>query len=340
MTTYTLPRAFVFRRVHSLMGLWLVLFLLEHLLTNSQAALLLGENGGGFVRMVNWIHDLPYLGVIEVFLIGTPILLHGVLGIKYLFTSKSNAHSTDGSSPQLKEYGRNKAYSWQRITSWILLIGIILHVAKFRFMEYPVSVNTGTESYFFVRVNMDNGLYTVASRLNVDLYDKERIEKEKMLLSSRGDEKALQEVAESLRTEEKTDALQGVIPEPFSLQKQMLLNSAQTYELKVKWVDALEKRKINDTEVIAVSKSFGTATLLSVRDTFKSPLYVGLYTIFVLAACFHAFNGFWTFMISWGLIFKRAAQKSMATFCVALMIAIACLGLIAIWGTYWLNLKY
>jgi hypothetical protein len=80
MATYTLPRAFVWRRVHSLMGLWLALFLTEHLLTNSQAALLLGDNGGGFVRTVNWIHDLPYLQVIEVFLIGTPILMpFGVL---------------------------------------------------------------------------------------------------------------------------------------------------------------------------------------------------------------------------------------------------------------------
>lgn len=340
MTTYTLPRAFVWRRVHSLMGLWLVLFLLEHLLTNSQAALLLGDNGSGFIKMVNWLHDLPYLGAIEIFLLGTPILLHGVLGIKYLFTAKSNAHRTDGSKPQLKEYNRNKAYSWQRITSWILLIGIILHVAKFRFIEYPVSLGTGTGSYYFVRVKMDNGLYTVASRLNVELYDKDKIQKEKILLTSRGDEKALLEVAETLRNEEKTDSIQGVIPEEFSQQKQMLLTSAQNYELKLKWVKALEKRSVNTTEVIAVSKSFGTATLLSVRDTFKSPLYVALYTIFVLAACFHAFNGLWTFMISWGLIFKRAAQKSTATFCVALMLAITFLGLIAIWGTYWLNLKY
>ena len=108
MATYTLPRAFVWRRVHSLMGLWLALFLTEHLLTNSQAALLLGDNGGGFVRMVNLIHDLPYLPAIELFLIGTPILIHAVWGIKYLFTSKSNAKGSDGSKPALKEYKRNK----------------------------------------------------------------------------------------------------------------------------------------------------------------------------------------------------------------------------------------
>lgn len=36
-----LPSAFIWRRAHSLTGLWLVLFLIEHLLTNSQAALFL-----------------------------------------------------------------------------------------------------------------------------------------------------------------------------------------------------------------------------------------------------------------------------------------------------------
>ena len=47
--TAVIPRAFIWRRLHSLMGLWLVLFLGEHLLTNSQAALWLGDNGKGFV---------------------------------------------------------------------------------------------------------------------------------------------------------------------------------------------------------------------------------------------------------------------------------------------------
>lgn len=340
MATYTIPRAFVFRRVHSLMGLWLVLFLLEHLLTNSQAALLLGENGAGFVRMVELLHNLPYLPVIEAFLIGVPILFHAVWGIKYALTAKPNSRKTDGSKPDLKEYGRNRAYTWQRITSWILLIGIIGHVVKFRFLEYPISINQGTESYYFVKVSMDNGLYTVAQRLGADLYDKEKIQQEKSLFTGRSDEKALLEVAHTIRSEEKVDFVEGVIPQEFNQQKQMLLTSAQSYEQKIKWVDALEKKPITSTEVIAVTKSFGAATILSVRDTFKSPLYVGLYTLFVLAACFHAFNGLWTFMISWGLIFKRAAQKSMVTFCLTVMLVVAFLGLAAIWGTYWLNLKY
>ncbi|MES2344430.1 MAG: succinate dehydrogenase [Chlamydiota bacterium] len=282
VSTAPLPKAFIWRRLHSLMGLWLVLFLIEHLLTNSQAALWVGENGQGFVRMVNGLHNLPYLQVIEIALLGVPILIHLVWGVKYLFTAKSNSRSSDGTKPSLPQYGRNRAYTWQRITSWILLFCIIGHVVKFRFLEYPTNVYEGNQSFYFIRVSLDNGLYTVADRLGVKLYDKQ----------------AAAEVA------------------------------------------ALSAVDLSHGEVIAVSKDFGTATLLAVRDVFKNPIYVAAYTIFVLAACFHAFNGLWTFMITWGWILRAAAQKRMAAFCVALMLVIAFLGLASVWGTYWVNLRY
>ncbi|HEY5235777.1 MAG TPA: succinate dehydrogenase, partial [Rhabdochlamydiaceae bacterium] len=96
MTSQVIPRAFIWRRIHSLMGLWLVLFLFEHLLVNSQAALLLGNNARGFVDGVNAIHNLPYLPIIEIFLLGFPIAIHGVLGVKYLFTAKFNSGGSDG----------------------------------------------------------------------------------------------------------------------------------------------------------------------------------------------------------------------------------------------------
>jgi succinate dehydrogenase / fumarate reductase cytochrome b subunit len=340
MNASSIPAAFAFRRIHSLLGLWLVLFLLEHLLTNSQAALLLGDNGRGFVKMVNFLHDLPYLPALELFLIGTPIVFHAVLGIKYLMTAKNNAKKTDGSAPSLREYGRNRAYKWQRITSWILLVGLIGHVAKFRFIEYPVSVNEGISSEYFVRVRMDSGLYTVADRLHVKLYDGEAIEKQKQAFNERKEEASLLELAEDVRGHPSYTFIEGVSPEHYSNQKEILLTSAQKFSMKKKWIEALTARPLSSNEVVAVTKSFGVATMLSVRDTFKSPLYVLLYTVFVLAACFHAFNGLWTFVISWGLVFRQSAQKSMVTFCLTLMAVIAFLGLAAIWGTYWLNLKY
>jgi len=80
MTATFIPREFVWRQLHSLMGLWLVLFLMEHLIVNSQTALLSGDNAKGFIEIVNSIHNFPYLEAIELCLLGVPILLHMILG--------------------------------------------------------------------------------------------------------------------------------------------------------------------------------------------------------------------------------------------------------------------
>jgi succinate dehydrogenase / fumarate reductase cytochrome b subunit len=273
-TSRALPNAFIWRRLHSFTGFFLVLFLIEHLLTNSQAALFFGDDGSGFISAVNSIHSLPYLEVIELFLIGAPLLIHMVWGIQYLRTSKINSYKSDGSTPSLGEYPRNRAYSWQRITSWILLIGIIAHVVQMRFVEYPVTSGRGESKTYMVKVSMDAGLPAVADRLNVQLSHA-----------------------------------------------------------------AADKQPLPENQVIAVAHSFGTASLLVVRDTFKSPGIAVLYTILVLAASFHAFNGLWTFLISWGIILTARAQQLAKRATTVLMILIAFCGLIAIWGTYWINLR-
>lgn len=262
-----IPASFIWRRLHSLMGLWFVIFLLEHLLTNSQAALWLGDNGIGFVNMVNLIHNLPYLEVVEIGLLGIPILLHMVLGVRYLFTAKFNSVRSDGATPSLP-LRRNKAYSWQRITSWILLFCLIGHVVKFRFLEYPETIHAGNEIHYAVKVSADDGLKSVANRLGVTLSD------------------------------------------------------------------------TPSDKILATAKDFGTASLLAVRDTFKNPIYLVLYTIFVLAACFHACNGFWSFLITWGWILKMAAQRAWVTVATVMMAVLIFLGLAAIWGTYWINLRF
>lgn len=338
-TSTKLPGAFIWRRLHSLMGLWLVLFLIEHLLVNSQAALFLGNNGKGFVDLVNSIHNFPYLPIIEFTLLGVPIAIHMIWGVKYLFTAKFNAHKTDGSAPALPEYNRNRAYSWQRITSWILLFGLIGHVVKFRFIDYPESLNVGADTYYFVPLKVDDGIYTVAERLKVKLYDKMAIEKEHARLAERQDEQALIEARDALK--DKTElSWEGPKSSSYDPQKALIFTAAEKYQDKVAWVKMLESYSISNNEVIAVSDNFGTASLLTVRDTFKNPIYVVLYTIFVIAACFHAFNGLWTFLITWGIVLRMSAQRSTVTFAVGLMLIVTFLGLASIWGTYWLNLRY
>ena len=312
-----LPSAFIWRRAHSLTGLWLVLFLMEHLLTNSQAALFLGEDGRGFVNAVNNLRDLPYIQVIEIVLLGIPLLIHGVWGIKYLFTSLPNISKTDGSKPSLPQYPLNHAYTWQRITSWILLFGIIAHVIHMRFLQYPESVQIESHQEYFVKVQKDSGLYTLSQRLGFTLYDLNEIKK-----------------LEDSLIEKQNIQRQIDLGTPEILIKQQQLDQKKAY------VNSLKKFSLNQDELIVAAPSFGLAELMMVRDTFKSPLMILLYTGLVLAASFHAFNGLWTGMISWGITLTYRSQQIMRSMAVGLMILVTFLGLSAIWGTYWVNLTY
>jgi succinate dehydrogenase / fumarate reductase cytochrome b subunit len=259
-----IPRAFFWRRMHSLMGVWLVLFLMEHLLVNSQAALYIGDDGIGFIRSVTEIKNLPYLTVIELTLLGFPIFVHLVWGIEYLRTAKMNSVTTDGSSPSLAEYPRNHAYTWQRITSYILIVALLGHIIHMRFIEYP---GTEDHKHYSVRLTEDPGLNSVAKRLNVQLEPKA------------------------------------------------------------------------SGEIIAKAPDFATAELLMVRETFKMPLMIALYTVFVLTACYHGFNGLWTFFITWGICLSERSQRIARHFTSILLFVVAFLGLSAIWLTYWINLK-
>lgn len=333
MSTQTakMPKSFILSRLHSLTGLWLVIFLFEHFLTNSQAALFFGEDGIGFIRMVNLIKSLPYLHAVEIFLLGVPIAYHAILGIRYALTAKFNVQRSDGSKPSLF-YGRNLAYTFQRITSWVLLIGIILHVSFMRFAIYPVEAVDGNMKTYFVVQSMDNGLYTVADRLGVKLFDEKAIEEQKAQIPSI--DAKLELVEKRLEEIQKSQS-----EEIFSRESMSIYESIQRLTQKKEWILALSKKTLLPNEVIAASKDFGTAILLNVRNTFKSPTKIALYTIFVLAACFHAFNGLWTFMLTWGGIITVVSQKKMLRICLALMLLMAFLGLSSVWGTYLINLK-
>lgn len=274
-----IPNAFIWRRAHSLTGLWLVLFLMEHLFTNSQAALLIGDDGNGFVNAVNVIKNLPYLPFIEICLLAIPLTIHAIWGVRYLFTAKYNVLPSDGSSPSLPNYRGNKAYTWQRITSWILLFGILAHVIQMRFINYPVEVKNGAERFYVIRLSKDEGLYSLSKRLGFSIVPYEQVKN------------------------------------------------------FVKWLP-------ENNQLFITSQSFGTVELLLVRDTFKNPLMLLLYTGLVLAACFHAFNGLWTFMITWGITLTERSQQCMRLFAIGLMTVISFMGLAAIWGTYWINLTH
>lgn len=260
--------AFIWRRVHSLMGFWLIIYLCEHFLVNSQAALWIGDDGHGFVRLVNSLESLPYLQVVEMLLIGLPLAIHMVWGISRIFEAKTNTQKTDGSKPSLGEYGRNQAFTWQRLTSWILVVGILAHVVQMRFVERPKEVEFEGQRKWAARIYFDEGLLTLAPRLGVNL--------------------------------------------------------PQTHSGLID----------------AIAPDMGTAMLLVVRDAFKSPWQSILYSVFVLAAAFHAMNGFWTWLISWGALVSYRSQKAAIPFSILGMGVLSFLGLAAIWGSYWMNLRH
>lgn len=323
------PRAFVWRRLHSLLGFWLVLYLFIHLLTNSQAALWVGDDGIGFVRLVNSLESLPYLQVVEILLIGIPLLLHGVLGIKYALSGKFNAHKTNGAKPSLSNFSRNHAYVWQRVTSWILLVGILGHVVQMRFMDYPKEVFYKGHHEFMVRLNFDKGLYTVSQKQGVTLFTKDEIDS---LDITKTIPKNILSKEQSLWKSSKAT--------PYDPNTQEYADELLSKKEKQEWIETLKSFSLKPTQVIAVASSPGIAMLLSVRDTFKSPLMIALYSIFVLAACFHAFNGLWTCLITWGALLSFKSQRFMVSVTTIIMLTVIFLGLAAVWGTYWVNLRY
>lgn len=278
----SIPVAFIQKRLHSFTGLWLVGFLIIHLLTNSQSALYFGDDGSGFIRSVNNLNEIPYLSTIEIIFLAIPFLIHIWWGVQYLFTGEFNSNKTDGTKPSLPEYPRNHAYTWQRITSWILLVLITLHVIHMRFLERPDEVRVENQKYYLIKVKDDAGLTSLSKRLDFSLLD--------------------------------------------------------TQGIKSEMPDLVETKTLKSGEFLAVTKSFGTAELLMVRNAFKMPLLMFLYAVLVLSACFHAFNGLWTFCISWGITLSPSSQKNMRRVATFFMFLIGFLGFAAIFGTY-LNLQ-
>jgi succinate dehydrogenase / fumarate reductase cytochrome b subunit len=313
---------FIWRRVHSLMGLWLVLYLIIHLITNSQAALWFGDDGNGFVKMVNALETLPYLQVVETVLIGIPLALHGVWGVKRALTARTNSGGSDGSWPSLK-YERNRAFTWQRLSSWILLVGLIGHVAQMRFLDAPKKAMGPEGERYFVKLDFDQGLYTLAARLHVSLFTAEDA-------ASAGKE------AKRMGSIGKMKLGDGA----YSADEDSARVMVQRAQEEKAWLEMLGSFKLKCNQVVAVAKMPGTAFLLMVRDTFKSPVMAVLYTIFLLAAAFHAFNGFWTFLITWGMILSYRSQRAMLPVSVTGMLVLSFLGLAAIWCSYWVNLRY
>jgi succinate dehydrogenase / fumarate reductase cytochrome b subunit len=232
----------------------------------------------------------------------------------YAWTAKPNAHMTDGSTPALPYYKRNHAYSWERITAWLLIVGIVTHVVHMRFIAYPTSVEQGEKQSYLVRVKIDADLPLVVDKLHAKLYD----------------QKALLEKKEALRAKEallsKQEKTEG--PEYYAKLEDQVLSEKS-------WLNAASRKPLKKGELLVAAPNPGGALYLVLRETFKKPPLVILYSLFVITAAYHAFNGVWTFMITWGITLTRLSQKRMRAITNILMGIVIFLGLMAAWGTCW-----
>src|SRR5690606_28823140 len=161
--------------------------------------------------------------------------------------------------PALPEYGRNRAYTWQRITSWILLFAITAHLVQMRFINQPSSAAVDGQHYYMVRLEEDAGLFPISKRLKFGLYNQAAIE-------------AQAKMAPGLQ-----DYGLGIGGGSELIERQKLAERQE-------FVSALQAKPLKEGQIIAATHDFATAMLLVIRDTFKSPLMQVLYTLFVLSA--------------------------------------------------------
>ncbi|BFT72955.1 succinate dehydrogenase cytochrome b558 subunit [Paenibacillus sp. P36] len=118
--------SYYWRKLHSLLGVIpLGGFILVHLLINFQSF----ERGPeGFSNGVHLVNSLPLKPLLEIFGIYIPILFHGVYGLYMAYQSNLNSGQY--------AYGRNWAFTLQRITGVITFIFVFWHFFNTRFQVY------------------------------------------------------------------------------------------------------------------------------------------------------------------------------------------------------------
>lgn len=142
---------FLLKRLHSLSGIVPIgAFLVNHLLTNSTAFL----GAEHFDEHVHWIHSMPWLLAIEVLFIFLPLAFHAGYGVLIALEGKSNV----GNYP----YMDNWRYYLQRITAWITLAFIVVHLFHYRFAHW-----LGGTNYFDGSEKMGAFAFTVEGLQNL-----------------------------------------------------------------------------------------------------------------------------------------------------------------------------
>jgi succinate dehydrogenase / fumarate reductase cytochrome b subunit len=107
---------FYLKRLHSLTGFFLLMFLCVHFFLNSYATV----GSGAFNTAASFMQSLPHLTFVEILFLGVPIAFHGIYGLILWYRGKGN----------LRRYGyfRNWMYFLQEISGAVLLVFLVMHV--------------------------------------------------------------------------------------------------------------------------------------------------------------------------------------------------------------------
>ncbi|MBL0387172.1 succinate dehydrogenase cytochrome b558 subunit [Tumebacillus sp. ITR2] len=117
MANNQVNRDFLFRRLHSLLGVVpITLFLFIHLTMNAFAT----KGAEAFNEKAGMLESMPFLPIIEWVFIFLPLLYHGVYGMYVAYTSGYNGSKYS--------WGRNVMFTLQRVSGVITFIFILYHL--------------------------------------------------------------------------------------------------------------------------------------------------------------------------------------------------------------------
>jgi len=132
-------RSYLWRRLHSLTGLIPVgAFMLFHLFENMGAIAGAKQYDAGISKLASML-PAPYFYLIEIGVIATPLLYHGLFGAYLSLEGKPNLGAY--------AYRRNYMYLMQRVTGVVALIYLAYHVFALRIMITMMKVGGGVEGH-------------------------------------------------------------------------------------------------------------------------------------------------------------------------------------------------
>lgn len=143
---------FYLKRLHSLSGFFLLLFLCIHFFLNSYATV----GSGAFNTAASFMQSLPHLTFVEILLLGVPIAFHGIYGLVIWYRGKGN----------LGRYGyfRNWMYFLQEISGAVLLVFLIMHVWGTRIAGALAGANV---DFQWMTQHFGNPLFLIVTVLGV-----------------------------------------------------------------------------------------------------------------------------------------------------------------------------